>query len=51
MNPTTQPDFGTPESPREDTVNIEIDGLPVTVKADSTIMRAARAQGKVLDSS
>ncbi len=45
MNPTTQPDFGTPESPREDTVRIEIDGLPVSVKAGSTIMRAARESG------
>ena len=45
MNPTTQPDFGTPESAREDTVQIEIDGLPVSVKAGSTIMRAARESG------
>jgi formate dehydrogenase major subunit len=45
MNPTTQPDFGTPASPREDTVCIEIDGLPVTVRAGSSIMRAARESG------
>jgi formate dehydrogenase major subunit len=45
MNPTTQPDFGTPASPREDTVHIEIDGLPVSAKAGSTIMRAARESG------
>ena len=45
MNPTAQPDFGTPESPCTDTVQIEIDGLPVSVKAGSTIMRAARESG------
>ena len=42
MNPTTEPDFGAPASPLEETVAIEIDGLPATVKAGSTIMRAAR---------
>jgi formate dehydrogenase major subunit len=45
MNPTTEPDLGTPASPLEETVRIEIDGLPATVKAGSTIMRAARESG------
>jgi len=45
MNPTTQTDFGTPESILEETVTVEIDGLPATVKAGSTIMRAARESG------
>ncbi len=45
MNPTTEPDLGTPASPLEGTVTIEIDGLPATVKAGSTIMRAARESG------
>ncbi|MFT5501673.1 MAG: formate dehydrogenase major subunit, partial [Woeseiaceae bacterium] len=45
MNPTTQQDFGTPASDLEETVKIEIDGLPATVKAGSTIMRAARESG------
>jgi formate dehydrogenase major subunit len=45
MNPTTQQDFGTPASNLEATVKIEIDGLPATVKAGSTVMRAARESG------
>jgi len=45
MNPTTQADFGTPESILEETVTVEIDGLPASVKAGSTIMRAARESG------
>jgi len=38
-------DYGTPESPLEDTVDIEIDGLPATVQAGTTILRAAREFG------
>lgn len=38
-------DYGTPESLFEDTVDIEIDGLPTTVKAGTTILRAAREMG------
>ncbi len=38
-------DYGTPESPRDDMVDIEIDGLPATVKAGTTILRAARERG------
>jgi formate dehydrogenase major subunit len=45
VNPTTQPDLGTPESTLDETVTVEIDGLPATVKAGSTIMRAARESG------
>jgi formate dehydrogenase major subunit len=45
MNPTRQADLGTPASPLDETVTVEIDGLPVTVKAGSTVMRAARESG------
>ena len=45
MNPTTEIDLGTPASASEETVRVEIDGLPTTVKAGSTIMRAARESG------
>jgi len=45
MNPTTQTDLGTPASALEETITVEIDGLPATVKAGSTIMRAARESG------
>jgi formate dehydrogenase major subunit len=45
MNPTTEPDLGTPASTREETIEVEIDGLPATVKAGSTILRAARESG------
>jgi formate dehydrogenase major subunit len=45
MNPTRETDLGTPGSRQEETVRIEIDGLPATVKAGSTIMRAARESG------
>jgi formate dehydrogenase major subunit len=40
-----EPDYGTPASPHADTVTVEIDGLPATVRAGSTIMRAARESG------
>ena len=45
MNPTREPDLGTPASTSEETVEIEIDGLPARVKAGSTILRAARESG------
>jgi len=45
LNPTTETDLGTPASTRTETVSIEIDGLPTTVRAGSTIMRAAREFG------
>jgi len=45
MNPTTQPDLGTPASKTGETITVEIDGLPARVKAGSTIMRAARESG------
>ena len=45
MNPTRQPDLGTPASSSEETIEVEIDGLPARVKAGSTILRAARESG------
>ena len=45
MNRTRQTDLGTPASPATDTVRIEIDGLPATVKAGTSILRAARESG------
>ncbi|MDA0681020.1 MAG: formate dehydrogenase subunit alpha [Proteobacteria bacterium] len=45
MNPTRESDLGTPVSKQKATVRIEIDGLPATVRAGSTIMRAARESG------
>jgi len=45
MNLTRETDYGTPASGLEETVTIEIDGLPTTVKKGSTILRAARESG------
>jgi formate dehydrogenase major subunit len=45
MNPTRETDLGTPASDQAETVRVEIDGLPKTVRAGSTIMRAARESG------
>ena len=45
MNPTREPDLGTPTSTSEETIDVEIDGLPARVKAGSTILRAARESG------
>jgi formate dehydrogenase major subunit len=45
MSLLNEPDYGTPASKRAGTVTIEIDGLPATVRAGSTIMRAARESG------
>ncbi len=45
MNRTRQADLGTPASPSTDTVDVEIDGLPTTVKAGTSILRAARESG------
>jgi formate dehydrogenase major subunit len=39
------PDLGTPASNTGQTVKVEIDGLPTTVKAGDTILRAAREAG------
>ena len=39
------PDLGTPASNTGRTVKVEIDGLPTTVKAGDTILRAARESG------
>jgi len=45
MNKTRQSDLGTPASSATETVQVEIDGLPTTVKAGSSILRAARESG------
>ena len=45
MNKVRQTDFGTPASASTETVKVEIDGLPATVKAGTTILRAARESG------
>jgi len=45
MNKARQADLGTPATPSRDTVKIEIDGLPATVRAGSSILRAARESG------
>ncbi len=45
MNKVRQIDLGTPVSGSAETVQVEIDGLPATVKAGSSILRAARESG------
>ncbi len=45
MNKVRQTDLGTPPSASVETVKVEIDGLPATVKAGTTILRAARESG------
>ena len=45
MNPTREPDLGTPASTSDKTIEIEIDGLPARVRAGSTILRAAAESG------
>ena len=45
MNPTRQHDMGTPASASTDTVRVEIDGRPATVKAGTSVLRAAREVG------
>ena len=45
MSLIREPDFGTPVARSEETVQIEIDGLPATVKAGTSILRAARESG------
>ena len=45
MNRVRQTDLGTPASRSTDTVQVEIDGLPTTVKAGTSILRAARESG------
>jgi hypothetical protein len=42
MNKVRQRDLGTPAALGTDKVGIEIDGLPATVKAGTSILRAAR---------
>jgi formate dehydrogenase major subunit len=45
MNKVRQADLGTPASASTGTVKVEIDGLPATVKAGTSILRAARESG------
>jgi len=45
VNRVRQTDLGTPASGSTDTVQVEIDGLPTTVKAGTSILRAARESG------
>jgi len=45
MNRVRQADFGTPAAAGTGTVRIEIDGLPATVQAGTTVLRAARESG------
>jgi len=45
MNKVHHTDLGTPVSKNTDTVTVEIDGLPATVKAGTSILRAARESG------
>ncbi len=45
MNKVRQADLGTPASADAKTVDVEIDGLPTSVKAGTSILRAARETG------
>ena len=45
MNKVRQADLGTPAAALTETVRIEIDGLPATVRAGTSILRAARESG------
>ena len=45
MNKTRQTDLGTPAVNTQASVQVEIDGLPATVNAGSSILRAARESG------
>jgi formate dehydrogenase major subunit len=42
MNKVRQADLGTPASSETNTIDVEIDGLPATVTAGTSILRAAR---------
>jgi formate dehydrogenase major subunit len=45
MNKVRQADLGTPAPASTESVRVEIDGLPATVKAGTSILRAARESG------
>jgi formate dehydrogenase major subunit len=45
MNKVRQQDLGTPVSASTETVQVVIDGMPATVQAGSSILRAARETG------
>ncbi|MFP5020057.1 formate dehydrogenase subunit alpha [Pseudonocardia phyllosphaerae] len=40
-----EPDFGTPARPGDATVTLTVDGIPVTVPPETSVMRAAREAG------
>ena len=40
-----EPDYGTPASQSLETVHVEIDGVPVTIPAQTSIMRASAMAG------
>ena len=45
MNKVSQADLGTPATKSTDSIQVEIDGLPATVKAGTSVLRAARESG------
>ena len=45
MNKVRQADLGTPARTSTQTVRVEIDGMPTTVSAGTSIMRVARETG------
>jgi formate dehydrogenase major subunit len=45
MNPTREPDYGTPASSKTERVSIEIDGIPTEARKGDSILRAAREFG------
>ncbi len=45
MNKVRQKDYGTPASKGVGEVRVEIDGMPATVRAGTSILRAARGSG------
>ena len=45
MNRVRQQDLGTPASTVDETVRVTIDGMPASVRAGTSILRAARESG------
>ena len=45
MSKVSQVDLGTPRVPGVASVNVDIDGMPVTVPAGTSVMRAAATAG------
>ena len=48
MNKLNDTDFGTPKRESADTVTLEIDGVPVTVPAGTSVMRASMEAGTAI---